>query len=203
MGAGPIGVLALQGGFEAHARALGALGHRVRLVRTAGDLSGCVGLVLPGGESTVQWKLLDREGLEGSLAELAAASKPVLATCAGLILAAARVLDPEQRSLGWIDVTVRRNAWGRQLSSFEDRDDSGAIPVVAIRAPRIVEVGPRAQVLATLRGEPILVRQGHVTGATFHPELTDHLGVHAAVFGGAPEARARSAPERAPGHAAP
>src|SRR5690606_28599093 len=119
-------------------------------VRTARDLEGCSGLVLPGGESTAQLRLLAREGLDAPLAEIVASGKPVLATCAGLILAAARVLDPEQRSFGFLDVTVRRNAWGRQLASFEARDDSGAIPVVAIRAPRIVEVGPRTQVLATL-----------------------------------------------------
>lgn len=182
---GPIGVLALQGGFAAHARSLEALGHEVALVRTTADLAACAGLVLPGGESTVQLRLLDREGLEAPLAAFAASGKPVLATCAGLILAASRVLDPEQRSLGLLDVTVRRNAWGRQLASFEARDDSGAIPVVAIRAPRVAGVGPRVEVLATLDGEPILVRERNVTGATFHPELTDHLGVHASVFGAA------------------
>ena len=180
---GPIGVLALQGGFDAHARALRALGHEVRLVRTAEDLKGCAGLVLPGGESTVHLKLLAREGLEGPISDLVRSGKPVLATCAGLILAAARVVDPEQPSLGWLDVTVRRNAWGRQLASFEATDDSGKIPVVAIRAPRIEAVGPRARVLATLKGEPILVRQDNVTGATFHPELTGDLGVHESVFG--------------------
>lgn len=197
---GPIGVLALQGAFAAHARALAALGHAVTLVRTARDLEGCAGLVLPGGESTAQLRLLAREGLDVPLAELVASGKPVLATCAGLILAAARVLDPEQRSFGFLDVTVRRNAWGRQVASFEARDDSGVIPVVAIRAPRIVEVGPRTRVLATLNGEPILVRRGNVTGATFHPELTSDLGVHASVFG-AISARKRAEP-RAPAHEA-
>lgn len=182
---GPVGVLALQGGFEAHARALRALGHEVREVRTTRDLDACHGLVLPGGESSVHLRLLEREGLLGPLAAFAAPGRPVLATCAGLILAASRVLDPEQPSLGWLDVTVRRNAWGRQLASFEATDDGGSLPVIAIRAPRIVQVGPGVRVLATLRGEPILVRQGLVTGATFHPELTGDLGVHRAVFGGA------------------
>lgn len=178
----PIGVLALQGGFTAHARVLEALGHKVLEVRSAAALGDCEGLVLPGGESTVQLRLLEREGLDGPLAGFVAAGKPVLATCAGLVLAAAQVQDPEQRSFGFIDVTVRRNAWGRQLSSFEARDDGDEIPVVAIRAPRITALGPRVRVLATLRGEPILVRQGNVTGATFHPELTDDLSVHASVF---------------------
>jgi 5'-phosphate synthase pdxT subunit len=186
----PIGVLALQGGFEAHARTLAALGHEVALVRSARALSACGGLILPGGESTVHLKLLDREGLCAPLAAFVASGRPVLATCAGLILAAARVLDPEQPSFGFLDVAVRRNAWGRQLASFEARDDGDEIPVVAIRAPRIVDVGPRVRVLATLRGEPILVREENVTGATFHPELTPDLTVHASVFGHAAEARA-------------
>ena len=180
-----IGVLALQGAFEAHGRSLAALGHEVIHVRTARDLARCDGLVLPGGESTVHLKLLERGGLRAPLAAFVASGRPVLATCAGLILAASRVLDPEQESFGFLDVTVRRNGWGRQLASFEARDDGDEIPVVAIRAPRIVEVGPRVRVLATLGGEPILVREGHVTGATFHPELTDDLTVHRSVFGDA------------------
>ena len=183
----PIGVLALQGGFEAHATALRALGHEVVLVRSARALDACGGLVLPGGESTVMLKMLEEAGLRASLAVFVASGRPVLATCAGLILAAARVLDPEQPSFAFLDVTVRRNAWGRQLASFEAKDDGDEIPVVAIRAPRIVDVGPRVRVLATLRGEPILVREENVTGATFHPELTRDLTVHASVFGRAME----------------
>jgi 5'-phosphate synthase pdxT subunit len=186
-GARPLGVLALQGGFEAHAEALRALGHEVLLVRSARALDACGGLVLPGGESTVMLKMLAEAGLRASLAVFVASGRPVLATCAGLILSAARVLDPEQPSFGFLDVTVRRNGWGRQLASFEARDDGDEIPVVAIRAPRIVDVGPRVRVLATLRGEPILVREANVTGATFHPELTSDLTVHASVFGYAGE----------------
>lgn len=189
-GSGPIGVLALQGGFAAHARALAALGHEVALVRTAAQLDACSGLVLPGGESTVHLRLLAQGGLEAPLGAFVASGRPVLATCAGLVLAAARVLDPEQRSFGLLDVTVRRNAWGRQLASFEARDDGGSIPVVAIRAPRVVDVGPGVRVLATLNGEPILVREANVTGATFHPELTGDLGVHASVFGAPARANA-------------
>ncbi|HEY8087333.1 MAG TPA: pyridoxal 5'-phosphate synthase glutaminase subunit PdxT [Polyangiaceae bacterium] len=179
-----IGVLALQGDFDAHARAASALGHDVVLVRSAAALDACAGLILPGGESTVHLLLLGRHGMEAPLAAFVASGKPVLATCAGLVLAASRVLDPEQRSFGFLDVTVRRNGWGRQLASFEAKDDGGEIPVVAIRAPRIVDVGPRVRVLATLRGEPILVRDKNVTGATFHPELTRDLSVHSSVFGG-------------------
>lgn len=178
-----IGVLALQGAFEAHRRPLEAIGHEVIFVRTAEELQACNGLVLPGGESTVHLKLLERGGLVAPLAWFVASGKPVLATCAGLILAASRVLGPEQASFGFLDVTVRRNGWGRQLASFEARDDGDEIPVVAIRAPRIVEVGPRVRVLATLGGEPILVREKNVTGATFHPELTEDPSVHEAVFG--------------------
>jgi 5'-phosphate synthase pdxT subunit len=127
--------------------------------------------------------LLDREGLRGPLRAFVASGRPVLATCAGLVLAAARVLGPEQPSLGFLDVTVTRNAWGRQLASFEARDDADELAIVAIRAPRIVEVGARVRVLSTLHGEPILVQQENVTGATFHPELTSDLAVHASVFG--------------------
>ncbi|MEZ4307033.1 MAG: pyridoxal 5'-phosphate synthase glutaminase subunit PdxT [Polyangiaceae bacterium] len=180
---GLVGVLALQGGFAAHARALERLGHPTILVRTREDLARCEGLVLPGGESTVQLKLIAREGLEAPLRAFVAGGKPVLATCAGLILSASRVLSPEQASFAFIDVTVERNAWGRQTDSFEAVSDAGDLPVIAIRAPRIVRVGPGVEVLATLRGEPILVRQRSVTGAIFHPELTDRLDVHAATFG--------------------
>jgi 5'-phosphate synthase pdxT subunit len=180
--AAAIGVLALQGDFEAHARALRGLGREVILVREASALSACAGLVLPGGESTVHLRLLEREGMDAPLAAFVASGKPVLATCAGLVLAASRVLDPEQRSFGFVDVTVRRNGWGRQRESFEARDDGDAFDVVAIRAPRIVGVGARVHVLATLGKEPILVREGNVTGATFHPELTRDLSIHARVF---------------------
>jgi len=173
-----VGVLALQGGFAAHARAVHEIGARARLVRRPADLDGADALVLPGGESTAQLGLIDRAGLAGPLSAFVASGRPVLATCAGLILAAARVTQPEQASFGWIDVTVARNAWGRQVASFEAVSDDGAHPLVFIRAPRIVEVGAGVVVLATFRGEPVLVRQGRVTGATFHPELSDDRAVH-------------------------
>jgi pyridoxal 5'-phosphate synthase pdxT subunit len=176
-----VGVLALQGGFDAHARALREAGAAARLVRVAADLAGLDGLVLPGGESGVMLRLLGRHGLEGPLRELHARRVPILATCAGLILAA-RAVRPEQPSLGWLDVTVTRNAWGRQLDSFEATDDAGQRKLVFIRAPRIVGVGPRVEVLAKLKGEPVLVKQGSVVGATYHPELVGHE-LHGEIFG--------------------
>jgi 5'-phosphate synthase pdxT subunit len=103
----------------------------------------------------------------------------VLATCAGLILAAAHVTRPAQKSFGWLPVSVARNAWGRQVESFEAMDDSGAMPLVFIRAPRIVEVSRPASVLATFRGEPVAVRAGAITGLTFHPELGSDRRFHA------------------------
>ncbi len=175
-----IGVLALQGGFAAHVKALGEIGCAVRAVRTPRDLEGLDGLVLPGGESTTMLRLLGE--LEPALDDFVRAGHPVLATCAGLILAARSVSDPEQRSFGWIDVAVARNAWGRQVDSFEATDDAGA-PLVFIRAPRITERGRDVEVLATFDGEPILVRQGNRFGATFHPELTGDRSLHRRVFG--------------------
>ena len=175
-----IGVLALQGGFDAHARALQAAGLPARLVRTAHDLDGLGGLILPGGESTAQLRLIGRGQLEGPLRSFAAAGKPILATCAGLILAA-RAVRPAQPSLGWLDVTVDRNAYGRQLDSFEAKDDSGARRLVFIRAPRIIAVGAGVEVLARLGGEPVLVREGRVFGAAYHPEL-DGPALHAQIF---------------------
>jgi len=153
------GVLALQGGFQAH---LKALGPGAIEVRTPEDLAGVGSLVLPGGESTTQAKLIELGGLKGPLDAFVASGKPVLATCAGLILCA---------RYGWLDVGVKRNAYGRQVDSFEAVDDSGTRKLVFIRAPRIERVGPSVEVLATLNGEPVLVRQGNVTGACYHPEL--------------------------------
>jgi len=197
----PLGVLALQGAFARHAERLAERGHEVRLVRDARDFQGLGGLVLPGGESTVQLDLLARLGLEEKLVDLVRALVPVLATCAGLILLARGVTHPAQRSFGLLDVDVARNAYGRQLDSFEASSDeawphAGAaapgepgsgepspLPLVLIRAPRIERVGARVEVLARHRGEPVLVREGNVTAATFHPELTLDPRVHDAVFG--------------------
>jgi pyridoxal 5'-phosphate synthase pdxT subunit len=126
-------------------------------------------------------RLLERESLAGALAVFVASGRPVLATCAGLILAAREVRRPAQRSFGWLDVTVERNSWGRQLDSFEAASDDG-LPLVFIRAPRIVQVGRHVEVVTCLDDEPVLVRQGNVWGATFHPELTPSTVIHAQVF---------------------
>lgn len=174
-----IGVLALQGGVDPHLRALRSMGREAAPVRTAEELARVDGLVLPGGESGAQLRLISRYGLEGPLRELAASGKPVLATCAGLILAARRVSRPEQWSLGWLDVDVERNAYGRQLESFAAVE--GGMRMVFIRAPRIVRAGA-VEVLARLEGEPVLVRQGRVVGAAFHPELTGETAVHRLAF---------------------
>ena len=173
-----VGVLALQGGVALHAKAVEEIGAQAVLVRSAAELRGVEALVLPGGESTAQLRLIDSAGLAGPLGEFVASGRPVFATCAGLILAARHVTDPAQASFGWIDVTVARNAWGRQVANFEATSDDGAHPLTFIRAPRITAVGPGVEILATFRGEPVLVRQGNITGATFHPELTPDRTVH-------------------------
>lgn len=186
-----VGVLALQGGFDAHAAALARAGVRPRLVRAPEVLAGLDGLVLPGGESGVHLRLIDRHGLEAPLRALVASGVPVLGTCAGLILAARTVIGG-QRSFGWLDVTVERNAWGRQLDSFEAQDDARRRRLVFIRGPRIVGVGPGVEVLATFAGEPVLVRQGRVVGAAYHPELAGPE-LHAEIFGEAAVGSTRAA----------
>lgn len=188
-----IGVLALQGGFGAHARALSDLGHAAVEVRIGASLAEVDGLILPGGESTAQLRLIDRHGLGPALQQFAESGRPILATCAGLILAARKVTGPEQRSFGWTDIAVARNAWGRQVDSFEATTEelsllvshapAAPLPLVFIRAPRILQVGPKVQVLATLAGEPILIREKNFLGASFHPELTADRRVHRAAFG--------------------
>ena len=177
-----IGVLALQGGYAAHGRSLRALGHEVVEVRYAEQFQAIDGLVFPGGESSTNILLMERFGLWKPLVDFYKTGKPVFTTCAGLILVAAEVKNPEQKSFGWIDVAVVRNGWGRQLDSFKAVADDGETPLLFIRAPKITRVGDGVEVLCTYKDEPIMVRQGNVTGATFHPELTDHLGIHEKVF---------------------
>jgi pyridoxal 5'-phosphate synthase pdxT subunit len=178
------GVLALQGDFEKHLRALpdGAVE-----VRTAGAIDELDLLVLPGGESTTMLKLLDGTGVEDAVRRLVARGGVVFGTCAGAILLAKNVANPPQRSFRLIDIDVERNAFGRQIDSFEstlDPDGSGTPPLAAvfIRAPRIRRVGPGVEILARWKGEPVLVRQGRVFAATFHPELTSDPRVHALVL---------------------
>lgn len=178
-----IGVLALQGGYAAHAALLTRLGHTARAVRVADDLAGVAGLVLPGGESSTMLKLVDRSGLRDPLDAFVGAGQPVLATCAGLILAAANVTEPVQASFGWLDVDVERNAWGRQVHSFEAGADDDGEPLIFIRAPRITRVGPEVAVITRFRGEPVAVRAGAIVGASYHPELADDATLHALAFG--------------------
>jgi 5'-phosphate synthase pdxT subunit len=172
--AGPlIGVLALQGGFEAHAKALDDLGARTRIVRVPGDLDGLDGLVIPGGESTTMTLGIEREQLAEPLREFVRSGRPTLGTCAGLIM-----LDRDH--LGLLDVGVRRNAFGRQVSSFEaDLDFEGdPLHAVFIRAPWVEHVGDEVEVLAEVDGHPVAVRQGNVLAVAFHPELTDERRLH-------------------------
>ena len=180
-----VGVLSLQGASRAHAEALAALGAHPVEVRTPDDLAGVEGLVLPGGESTTISKLLELSGLFQPVAERLADGMPVLGTCAGLILLASEVLDgrPDQRSFAVLDVAVRRNAFGRQVDSFEtDLDVEGltgsAFPAVFIRAPVVERVGEGVEVLASVDGKPVLCRQGAVLAAAFHPELSGDLRLH-------------------------
>jgi pyridoxal 5'-phosphate synthase pdxT subunit len=175
-----IGVLALQGDYEAHARAFQSLGAKTVLVRKASDLEGIDGLVMPGGESTTMLKFLEQNGFFDQLGKFVAAT-PTFATCAGCILLAREVLHPAQHSLGALDATVERNAYGRQIDSTiltaETEVPGGPLEMVYIRAPRITRLGDGAEVLARRDGSPTLVRQGHLLVATFHPEMTDDTRV--------------------------
>lgn len=179
-----VGVLALQGAVSHHIDALRALGAAPVEVRTPDDLATVDGLVLPGGESTTMSMLLASSGLADPLAERLDAGLTVFGTCAGMILLATEVLDgrPDQRSLGVVDITVRRNAFGRQVDSFEaDLDVDGLdapFHAVFIRAPIIEGAGPDVEILATVDGRPVLARQGRAIVASFHPELTDDLRLH-------------------------
>jgi 5'-phosphate synthase pdxT subunit len=171
-----VGVLALQGDFEAHCAVLASLGADCRLVRTPQDLEGLDGLVMPGGESTTMTLGIEREGLAEPLRALAQSGTPVLATCAGLIM-----LDRDH--LGVLDLKAQRNAFGRQIKSFEsDLDLAGfgeALRAVFIRAPWVEETGNGVEVLAEVDGHPVAVRQGEIMAVAFHPELTDDPRVHA------------------------
>ena len=187
-----IGVLALQGGFAAHAAMLRALGADVREVRVPADLEGLDGLVLPGGESTTMTLGVAREGLGEPLRELAARGVPVFGTCAGLIM-----LDREH--LGLMDVVAARNAFGRQVRSFEaDLEfadlEGGPVRAVFIRAPWIVEHGPEVEILAEVDGHPVAAREGNLMAVAFHPELGDDLRLHEAFLAQVRAARNGGAP---------
>jgi pyridoxal 5'-phosphate synthase pdxT subunit len=189
-----IAVLALQGDFAAHRRRLTEMGLSSFEARKPGELDGASGLVIPGGESTTLWKFFEGAPWEEAIRDFAASGRPILGTCAGAIVLACEVTNPVQRSLGLIDITVERNAYGRQVDSFVGDVDAlelggGTLPAVFIRAPRIRRVGPGVEVLATRESEPVLVAQENVIAATFHPELTADTTVHEIAFGARRAAR--------------
>lgn len=184
------GVLALQGDFAAHAAALVRVGvavRDVREVRRVADLEGLSGLVLPGGESTALLKLMGDEPWFEALRRFHREGGVLLGTCAGAILLAREVRGPSQPSLGLLDAAVERNAYGRQVESFEAELETtglgGAMRGVFIRAPRFAATGPEVEVLGRLQGEPVLVLQGRVLAATFHPEITGDDRLHRLLVG--------------------
>ena len=176
-----IGVLAIQGDFAAHARALEDAGAEAVEVRKPPQLADLDGLILPGGESTTFLKFLDRDGFLTALQQFVK-QKPTFGTCAGCILLARHVSHPPQQSLAALDITVERNAYGRQIDSViqmgETRLPGGPMEMVYIRAPRIAAAGPGVDVMAERDGFPVLVRQGNLLAATFHPELSTDRRVH-------------------------
>ncbi len=179
--AGAVGILALQGGFEAHARILRELGAEPRQVRVADDLNGLDALIIPGGESTVMTLGIEREGLAEPLRRLASDGTPILGTCAGMIM-----LDRDH--LGLLDIRAARNAFGRQLRSFETELELAGVPggplhAVFIRAPWVAEHGDDVEVLARLDGRPVAVREGNLLAVAFHPELSGETRLHELLLG--------------------
>ena len=178
-----VGILAVQGDFELHAKMLERIGAPWKLVKHASDLEGVGGLIMPGGESTTMLKFFVNEGLGPALNEFASQGKPVFGTCAGAILLAKEVLNPPQESLGLLDVGIERNAYGRQIDSSVRRGDcpelaDRPVEMVFIRAPIIRRVGAGVRVLGRSDGLPVLVEQRNILAATFHPELTEDESVH-------------------------
>ena len=177
-----IGIVAIQGDYEAHAKMLERLGIAYAFVRTSADLGGLAGVILPGGESTTHLKVMTEEGLFGALKKFAAADGAFFGTCAGTILLAKEVHGPTQASLGLLDASVLRNGYGRQLASDVRLGQTKLRPqpleMVFIRAPIIESVGADVEILAEDTGHPVLVREGKILAATFHPELSDDTAVH-------------------------
>ncbi|MEO5833598.1 MAG: pyridoxal 5'-phosphate synthase glutaminase subunit PdxT [Nakamurella sp.] len=180
-----MGVLALQGDVREHVHAVERLGHHGVTVRRASELDAIDGLIIPGGESTTISRLLDVFALRDPLVERLHAGLPAYGSCAGMIMLATTILDgrSDQRPLGAIDITVRRNAFGRQVDSFEGEvavaGIDGPVPGVFIRAPWVESIGPGVEVLAAAAGHPVAVRQGPVLATSFHPEISGDLRVHA------------------------
>jgi len=177
-----IGILAVQGDFQAHAAMLADLGVETVEVRTPADLAGCDGLILPGGESTTQLQFLREEGLDTAISKFADDDKAIFGTCAGAILLASQVKNPQQDSLKLLDMTVLRNGYGRQVHSDVVSGPSTLrkepLEMVFIRGPVIERVGPKVEVLAEYAGKPALVQKGHIMASAFHPELTSDTTVH-------------------------
>ena len=178
-----VGVLALQGAFYKHIEVLRAIGVQAVEVRTAATLSICDALIIPGGESTTMMKVLE---FTDSLEQLKtfALQKPIFGTCAGIILMSKTILNDQMKPFDLMNITVERNAFGRQVESFnttleaELNNSSSSVEALFIRAPRIRQCGPEVKVLASYKGEPVLVQQGKYLGATFHPELTNDFSIH-------------------------
>ncbi|HVG18846.1 MAG TPA: pyridoxal 5'-phosphate synthase glutaminase subunit PdxT [Blastocatellia bacterium] len=175
-------MLAIQGDFAAHKRALARVGVCAVEVRRRADFERIDGLIIPGGESTTMLKFLLEEDLGNAIETFARSGRPVFGTCAGAILLAREVKNPGQPSLALIDIAVERNAYGRQVDSFigaaEASMEGGPLEAVFIRAPKIIGVGPNVNTIATLGGGPVLVREGNILAATFHPELTPDPRTH-------------------------
>ncbi len=181
-----VAVLALQGDFEAHRKALDEIGVSSFEAKRPADLSGADGLILPGGESTTLWKFFEMEPWEEAFRAFAARGGPILGTCAGAIVLAREVENPAQKSLGLLDISVARNAYGRQVDSFIGEVSCPSLgapmPAVFIRAPKILRAGPGVEILGRRGDEPVLARQGRIVAATFHPELTADRRLHRAIF---------------------
>jgi len=178
-----IGALAIQGAFRKHIEALQRCGVEAREVRTAEEIEACDGLVIPGGESTTIGMLIERFQVADAIRDLAARKGPIFGTCAGMILLAKEIVGSDQPRLGFMDIAVRRNAYGRQIDSFETDLDIPALGdppfrAVFIRAPHIEAVSEDVDVLATWEGHPVLARQRNFLVASFHPELTEDLRLH-------------------------
>jgi 5'-phosphate synthase pdxT subunit len=191
-----VGILAIQGDYAAHGRVLEQLGAQVRFVRKPAELEACDALIIPGGESTTFLKFLEQHGFLEKLREFVRA-KPTFGTCAGAILLAKNVENPPQKSLAALDIAIRRNAYGRQNESFiaDAKTKLGPLEMVFIRAPQITRVGKEVEVLARRGKDPVLVRQGNVMAATFHPELSADTAIHEAFLrlaqNGKPQRRKR------------